>query len=230
MFVLLGSNGQITSQLARLVLAARHRVRVLGRGASHLAPLAQAGAEVAHGEPADAEFLTRAFAGATAIYTMIPPCYDEHDMRGAQDRIGKAIASALRKVRGARVVNLSSIGAELPQGTGPIEALHAQNAKTSTRPSNGGYMGGGTHDIYGGKGTAMTPEDLQRMETRRARFEQMEALLREMQLNDSQAYVEAEKLLSEEQKPQAREFFSQEREKLLKQLEAMNVRKRRGEY
>jgi hypothetical protein len=111
-----------------------------------------------------------------------------------------------------------------------IEALHAQNAKTSTRPSTGGYMGGGTHDIYGGKGTATTPEDLQRLEVRRTRFEQMEALLREMQLNDSQAYVEAEKLLSEEQKPRAREFFSQEREKLLKQLEAMNVRKRRGEY
>ncbi len=111
-----------------------------------------------------------------------------------------------------------------------IEALHAQNAKTSSRPSTGGYMGGGTHDIYGGKGTSMTPEDMQRMAVRRERFEQMEALLREMQLNDSQAYVEAEKLLREEQKPRARELFSREREKLLEQLQAMSVRKRRGEY
>jgi hypothetical protein len=111
-----------------------------------------------------------------------------------------------------------------------IEALHAQNAKTSTKPSTGGYMGGGTHDIYGGKGTSTTPEDMQRMEVRRVRFEQMEAALREMQLNDSQAYVEAEKLLREEQKPRAREFFSREREKLLEQLKAMSVRKRRGEY
>jgi hypothetical protein len=110
-----------------------------------------------------------------------------------------------------------------------IDALRAQNAKAS-KPSNGGYMGGGTHDLYGGKGATGTPEDLQRMTLRRERFEQMEAALREMQDNDSQAYLAAEKLLREEQKPRARELFSEEREKLLQQLEAMNVRRRRGEY
>jgi hypothetical protein len=116
-----------------------------------------------------------------------------------------------------------------------IEELRAQNA-TGPKPSSGSYMGGGTHDVYGGKGngTGMsavsTPEDAQRMTLRRQRFEQMEAALREMQSNDSKAYVEAEKLLREEQKPRARELFSKEREKLLKQLEARNARKRRGEY
>lgn len=116
-----------------------------------------------------------------------------------------------------------------------IEELRAQNA-TGPKPSTGGYMGGGTHDTHGGKGAgtgpmgSSTPEDAQRMAMRRERFEQMEAALREMQSNDSKAYVEAEKLLREEQKPRARELFSKEREKLLKQLEAMNARKRRGEY
>jgi len=129
MFVLLGSNGQITSKLARLLLASGHPVRVAGRNATALAPLAGAGAEVAAGDPGDAAFLERAFTGATAVYTMIPPCYDEPDMREAQDRIGEAIAVALSNVRVPRVVNLSSIGAELPQGTGPIEALHAQEQR-----------------------------------------------------------------------------------------------------
>ena len=129
MFVLLGSNGQITSQLARRLLAGSHRVRVVGRQAGTLAPLAAAGAEVAVGEPGDAEFLQRAFTGATAAYTMIPPCYGEPDMRVAQDRIGTAIATALAKARVPRVVNLSSIGAELPRGTGPIEGLHAQEQR-----------------------------------------------------------------------------------------------------
>src|SRR5687767_12492556 len=121
MFVLLGSNGQITSKLARLLLAAGHPVRVVGRHADGLAPLARAGAEVAAGDTGDAAFLERAFAGAAAAYTMIPPCYDEPDMRQAQDRIGEAIAVALGNARVPRVVNLSSIGAELPHGTGPIE-------------------------------------------------------------------------------------------------------------
>lgn len=129
MFVLLGSNGQVTSRLAQLLLASGHRVRVVGRQAGSLAPLAAAGAEVAVGDPGDAAFLERAFTGATAVYTMIPPCYGEPDMRAAQDRIGNAIATALQRAAVRRVVNLSSMGAELPHGTGPIEGLHAQEQR-----------------------------------------------------------------------------------------------------
>ncbi|AMO22696.1 NmrA family NAD(P)-binding protein [Ramlibacter solisilvae] len=129
MFVLLGSNGQITSKLARLLLAGGHPIRVVGRNADALAPLASIGAEVAAGDVGNAAFLERALAGAKAAYTMIPPCYGEDDMRAAQDRIGAAIARALDTVRVPRVVNLSSIGAELPRGTGPVEALHAQEQR-----------------------------------------------------------------------------------------------------
>lgn len=129
MYVLLGSNGQITSKLARLLLAAGHPVRAVGRNRNALAPLARAGAQLAIGDPADPAFLREAFAGATAAYTMIPPCYAEPNMRRAQDRIGTSIATALGEAPVPRIVNLSSIGAELPQGTGPIEGLHAQEQR-----------------------------------------------------------------------------------------------------
>lgn len=129
MFVLLGSNGQITSQLARLLLKAKYPVRVVGRNAEALASLQHAGAQVAVGELTDAAFLARAFAGAQAVYTMTPPCYGEPDMHAAQARIGTAVAQALRQAKVPRVVNLSSIGAELHAGTGPIEALAAQERR-----------------------------------------------------------------------------------------------------
>lgn len=129
MFVLLGSSGQITTQLAHLLLGAGHPVRVVGRNAGALASLKAAGADIAVGDPGDAAFLERAFTGATAAFTMIPPCYAEPDMRAAQDRIGTAIAQALRKARVPRVVNLSSAGAELAEGTGPIVGLHAQEQR-----------------------------------------------------------------------------------------------------
>ncbi len=131
MFVLLGSSGQITTQLARQLLGAGHAVRVVGRNRSAMASLAQLGAELAVGDPADTAFLERAFSGATAAYTMTPPCYAEPDMRTAQDRIGVAIAQALRTARVPRVVNLSSVGAELAEGTGPIAGLHAQEQRLS---------------------------------------------------------------------------------------------------
>lgn len=129
MFVLLGSSGQITSQLARRLLAAGHAVRVVGRRAEALAPLREAGAQTAIGDTSDPAFLAQAFEGATAAYTMTPPCYTEPDMHAAQARLGEAIARALRRARVKRVVNLSSVGAELPSGTGPIVALHEQEQR-----------------------------------------------------------------------------------------------------
>jgi uncharacterized protein YbjT (DUF2867 family) len=129
MFVLLGSNGQITSQLARRLMAAGHPVRVVGRNADALATLRTAGAQIAIGDVSDTAFLERALAGATAAYTMTPPCYAEPDMHAAQERFGEAVVQALRRARVPRVVNLSSVGAELPAGTGPIVALHAQERR-----------------------------------------------------------------------------------------------------
>ncbi len=129
MLILLGSSGQITSQLALQLLGAGHAVRIVGRNASALAPLARAGAELAVGDSSDAAFLERAFAGATAAYTMLPPCYSEPDMRTAQDRIGAVIAQTVRRARLRRVVNLSSVGAEKVEGTGPVAGLHAQEQR-----------------------------------------------------------------------------------------------------
>ena len=48
----------------------------------------------------------------------------------------------------------------------------------------------------------------------------MKATLDEMEANDSSAYEEAEKALTEQQKPRARELVSQQREELLKRREA----------
>jgi hypothetical protein len=112
-----------------------------------------------------------------------------------------------------------------------LEALQAQSKKDN-RPWHGGYMGGGTHDVYGGKGGSTSgPPDAERERlVRRERLERIESTLRQMQDNDTQAYMEAEKVLSDAQKPRARELFSQEREKLLEQLEAIHYRQRKGDY
>ncbi|HEX8439490.1 hypothetical protein [Archangium sp.] len=113
-----------------------------------------------------------------------------------------------------------------------LESLRPKKG-SSSRSGTGGYMGGGAHDMHGGKGGVLTdpanPEVAAR-EGRRRRLEEIQDTLREMQLNDSKAYLEAEKSLSDEQKPRARQLISQEREKLLKQLEAIHHRLRRGDY
>lgn len=99
------------------------------------------------------------------------------------------------------------------------------------KPWHGGYMGGGSHDVHGGKGASTTAPDGVRdpdMVARRDRLEGLQNTMREMQDNDSRAYLELEKELSEEQRPRARLFVSEEREKQFKEFEAVfqELRKR----
>jgi uncharacterized protein YbjT (DUF2867 family) len=123
-FVICGSTGNVGSRIAETLLAAGKTVRVIGRERVRLGPLASKGAEPWPGDIGDGPFLAKAFAGARAVFSMIPPKYDALDFRGYQARIAETLSSALSRARVPRVVALSSIGAHLAGGTGPIQGLH----------------------------------------------------------------------------------------------------------
>ncbi len=129
MYVLLGSNGNITSKAAARLLAEGAEVRVVGRSASSLAAIRAVGAQIAAGDIANPGFLSQAFAGATAVYAMIPTDYTAPDLGAAQDELGEAIAGAVVSAGVKRIVNLSSIGAHLAVGSGPIAGLHRQEQR-----------------------------------------------------------------------------------------------------
>lgn len=103
MFVLVGANGNIASRAARILLEQAKPVRVIGRNAATLAALEQLGAQIAIGDARDAGFLERAFAGARAVYAMIPTAYDAADMRRSQAQLGAAIAAAITRTGVRRV-------------------------------------------------------------------------------------------------------------------------------
>ena len=129
MYVLMGANGNITAKAAQELLGQGGKVRVIGRNAANLKGLERAGAELAIGDGLDAGFLSQAFKGATAVYAMIPPDYASPDLRAYQNRIGAAIARAVADSGVRRLVNLSSGGAQLADGTGPIAGLYDQEQR-----------------------------------------------------------------------------------------------------
>jgi uncharacterized protein YbjT (DUF2867 family) len=124
LFVVTGASGHIGRRLAGLLLEGHRRVRVVARREEQLRAFVEQGAEALPGDLQDAAFVRRAFEGAHAAFTMIPPVMANHDLRGIQNRISEAIAFGLREARVPYVVNLSSWGAEVPYGTGPIAGLH----------------------------------------------------------------------------------------------------------
>ena len=124
LFVVTGASGHIGRRLAELLLEGHRRVRVVARREEPLRALEAHGAEALPGDLKDPEFARRAFAGAHAAFTMLPPILAEQDLRGLQNQLSEALAYGLREARVPYVVNLSSIGAEVPYGTGPIAGLH----------------------------------------------------------------------------------------------------------
>ncbi len=59
----------------------------------------------------------------------MPPNLKSHDYRAYQNKIGEGIGAAIRDSGVKYVVNLSSLGADLPEGTGPIKGLSDQEQK-----------------------------------------------------------------------------------------------------
>jgi uncharacterized protein YbjT (DUF2867 family) len=119
-----GATGHIGKPLAEELLRRGLRVRAIGRSPQKLVALADLGAELQVGDLDDSAFLARAFRGAHAAFVMTPPHVTALDQRAAQRRTVKSLLSALQDARVERVVLLSSIGAGLSSGTGPILALH----------------------------------------------------------------------------------------------------------
>lgn len=123
-YVVTGATGNIGSLLTQTLLAQGHRVRAVGRSEERLKSLVEQGAEGFVGSLEDSEFLTEAFGEATALFAMIPPNYGAPDFRGYQNRVAAALERAVANSGVMRVVTLSSIGAHLAEGTGPIKGLH----------------------------------------------------------------------------------------------------------
>jgi uncharacterized protein YbjT (DUF2867 family) len=99
-----------------------------------LAGLEKKGAEMCTGDATDVTFLTSAFQDAAGVYTLLPPDPQSPDVRKQWDQEGEAIVKAIR-ISGVRyVVFLSSIGADLSEGTGPIAGLHAQEQRLRKLP------------------------------------------------------------------------------------------------
>jgi uncharacterized protein YbjT (DUF2867 family) len=124
MYAILGASGKTGSAAAETLLAAGRKVRAIGRSAAHLEKLVRRGAEAAVGNATDAEFLTHAFDGVEGVYAMEPVDYTRPDVLGQYARLSEAISGALRRAAVRRVVALSSLGGELPAGSGPIAGLH----------------------------------------------------------------------------------------------------------
>ena len=134
--VVAGVSGHTGRVAAETLLAQKQPVRVVVRNENQGRPWKDKGAEVAVADLGDAKAVQRALGGASAAYLLAPPKLDAADVFADRKLLIDALASAVRGSRVPHVVLLSSIGAQLPSGTGPIVMLrYAEQVLADAAPS-----------------------------------------------------------------------------------------------
>jgi uncharacterized protein YbjT (DUF2867 family) len=124
MYVIAGVTGHVGSVVATKLLGKKEKVKVIVRDTAKGQAWSARGAEVAVGSLHDSAFLTSALKGAQGFFTLLPPDMAPPDIYATQRRGADAIAAAVSAAKVPHVVILSSVGADLESGTGPILGLH----------------------------------------------------------------------------------------------------------
>lgn len=122
--IVTGSLGHISRPLAEKLIAEKHDVTIISSKAEKAREIEALGAKAAIGSVEDVAFLTASFKGADAVYTMVPPFFGAADWKKYIAGIGENLAAAVKASGVKYVVNLSSIGAHMPDGCGPVSGLY----------------------------------------------------------------------------------------------------------
>ena len=124
MYVIAGATGRVGSRAARHLLSRGERVRVLVRREADARRWEGAGAEARVLALTDTASLADALESSRGFFALLPFDLTAADLDAHADSLVSSIAGAVAKARVPYVVMLSSGGADLPAGTGPIVGLH----------------------------------------------------------------------------------------------------------
>lgn len=122
-YIITGSLGNISRPVVEQLVAAGHQVTVITSGTHKVKEIEAIGATAAVGSVEDAAFVSDTFKGADAVYLMIPPNFAVTDWLDFQARITHNFTNAIKANGVKHAVVLSSIGAHMGKGAGPVDGL-----------------------------------------------------------------------------------------------------------
>ncbi len=128
--------GHIGHALADRLLSEGAELAVLARHPEKASDLATRGARVIRGDQTDVGSVESLLNGADALFWLAPSNLAATNVREHYNQLANVAARAVGRHPDVRVVHLSSAGAELPDGTGPIKGLHDAEAKLNAATAN----------------------------------------------------------------------------------------------
>jgi len=118
-----GPSGKVGRALVPHLLDGGAEVHLLAHDAAKVGNFTAMGARVQAGSIEDPAYVARATEGMDVLFWLTPTIFTAGDLRAKQREIAENGAQAIRKNRIARVVNLSSAGAQMETGAGPVSGL-----------------------------------------------------------------------------------------------------------
>ena len=115
MYAITGITGKVGGELARSLLAAGQPVRAVLRDKTKAGAWAALGCDIAIAEMTDAVALAKAFGGASAVFILPPSEFDPEPGYPEAQLVIDAVVAALTAARPAKVLCLSTIGADAAQ-------------------------------------------------------------------------------------------------------------------
>ncbi len=112
MYTILGITGNVGGATAKALLAAGKKVRGVVRDPARAAHWAQAGVELVTADIHHPEALAQAMSGSEGVFILVPPNFDPSPGFPEAQAIGATLKNVLETARPAKVVYLSTIGAD----------------------------------------------------------------------------------------------------------------------
>jgi uncharacterized protein YbjT (DUF2867 family) len=128
-YVITGSTGHISKPLSQKLIAAGHQVSLVTSKSEKVSEIEAMGARALVGSVEDASFLETAFAGADAVYLIIPPKWNVDNWIEYQKAVANNYTSAIAKNGVKYVLSLSSVGAHMGSGCGPVDGVAYLDSK-----------------------------------------------------------------------------------------------------
>jgi uncharacterized protein YbjT (DUF2867 family) len=123
-YVVFGANGHTGSVVAEKLIEHGSRVRAVARDPKKLEALRAKGAEVVAADVLDVASVANALRGAEGAYLLIPPDNASTDLVARGRRIIDNYVAGLSQQAIPHAAVLSSVGAQMASGTGPIVITH----------------------------------------------------------------------------------------------------------
>ncbi|GAB2601299.1 NAD(P)H-binding protein [Spirosoma areae] len=123
-YVITGSLGHTGKPITEGLVQAGHTVTVITSKPENEGAIEALGAKAAIGSVEDAAFLKQAFAEADAVYLLIPAKWGVSGWRAFQNQVVDNYIAAIQANDVRFAVLLSSVGADLGEGVGPVDGLY----------------------------------------------------------------------------------------------------------